>query len=272
MNPKQVPIRSARSALSDRTLNVVDEGEGQTILFIHGFPLDHTFWRLQFELANRFRIIVPDLAGFGESNRPDGQLSIDGFADDIADLLDALKVSDPVAFCGLSMGGYIGWQFWKRHRDRISHLIACDTRAANDSDEVARARSVAAQSVRRTGSDPVAEAMIEKLVCQHEQPQARGLTESVRQMIARTDPESIAQGHLAMSVRTDATPWLSEINIPTLFVVGEHDVITPPSEMQDNASAVPGSVYVEIKNAGHLAPLENPVAFNAALVEFLDAH
>jgi pimeloyl-ACP methyl ester carboxylesterase len=76
MNPKQVPIRSARSALSDRTLNVVDEGEGQTILFIHGFPLDHTFWRLQFELANRFRNIVPDLAGFGESNRPDGQLSL----------------------------------------------------------------------------------------------------------------------------------------------------------------------------------------------------
>ena len=271
MKPTQISIGSDQSQ-TKRSLNVIDEGVGQTILFIHGFPLDHTSWRSQFELADRFRIIVPDLAGFGKSERPDSQLTLEGFSNDLAELLDALDVTEPVAICGLSMGGYIGWQFWKHHRNRISHLIACDTRAANDTEEVARARRISAQSVRKTGSAPVAEAMVGKLITQHESAEKRELTEAARQVISQTDPESIAQGQLAMSVRPDAMPWLNEINIPTLFVVGEHDEITPPSEMHSNSAAVSGSCYVEIENAGHLAPSENPQAFNAALVEFLQTH
>ena len=136
-------------------------------LFVHGFPLDHSMWRFQFdEFAKRNRVICPDLAGFGASPASQTPTSMKSFAQDLVALLDVLNVSQPVVYCGLSMGGYIGWQFWKHHRDRLSHLVACDTRAANDAPEVARARKIAAQTVRKTGSQPVADAMVERLFSQ----------------------------------------------------------------------------------------------------------
>ncbi len=268
MKPKKISIPSG-SGEANRSLNVVSAGSGQPILFIHGFPLDHSMWRNQYVLSNQFHIIVPDLAGFGDSGAATSPMSMNQFADDLNSLLEALEVSDPVAVCGLSMGGYIGWQFAKHHSKRMSHLIACDTRAANDSSEIARARSIAAEGARNNGSGPVADAMVEKLIYQHDQAEQKDLVGSVHEVISKTDPESIAQGHLAMAVRPDSTSWLNEISVPALFIVGENDEITPPAEMQSNAQSVPGSQFVEIQNAGHLPPLENSNGFNTAVRQFL---
>ena len=117
-------------AVDENQIHVADCGTGPTILFVHGFPLDHTMWQFQIEaLAERYRLLCPDLPGFGASRPDPGPMSMSKFADQLARLLDVIGIETPVVYCGLSMGGYIGWQFWKNYPEKVSHLVACDTRA-----------------------------------------------------------------------------------------------------------------------------------------------
>ncbi|HEY2411185.1 MAG TPA: alpha/beta fold hydrolase, partial [Pirellulaceae bacterium] len=111
-------------------LNVVERGTGVPLLLAHGFPLDHSMWSGQLDgLSDRCRVIAPDLRGFGASDVVPGVATMQQMADDLAGVLDALAIREPVIFCGLSMGGYVAWQFALRHRTRLAKLILCDTRA-----------------------------------------------------------------------------------------------------------------------------------------------
>lgn len=260
-------------AVGDSFVNLVDAGSGKPILFVHGFPLDHSMWRFQIEaFAKRNRVICPDLPGYGSSPAGNRPTSMRAFADVLVALLDALNVTEPIVYCGLSMGGYIGWQIWMHHSDRLSHLVACDTRAGSDSIEIARGRRIAAQSVQQTGSQAVADAMISKLFYRPDDPERKSMIMPVHEVMSKTDPESISTGQLAMAERPDATSWLGEITLPMLFVVGEHDKITPYQEMLQNSNQAPDSRILQISEAGHMSPLENHASFNEGLREFLDSN
>lgn len=257
--------------VGENRIHVVDAGSGPTLLLVHGFPLDHSMWQFQIKaLSDRYRIVCPDLPGFGASRSDPNPMTMERFADHLAQLLEDMAVIEPVVYCGLSMGGYIGWQFLKKYPDKVSHLVACDTRAARDTEQVSRARKISAASVRQTGSSPVADAMIEKLFYRASDPAKKKITTQIHSVISQTDPESIAKGQLAMSTRPDATEWLSDIKIPVLFVAGTHDEITTVAEMHRNADWVSNATFLEISDAGHMAPLENPAEFNRGLIEFLD--
>jgi 3-oxoadipate enol-lactonase len=255
--------------LADQTIRYVDRGQGRCLLFVHGFPLDHTSWQFQIdELSEDFRVICPDLPGFGMSPQSRPKLSLRQLAADLAHLLDQLGIAR-TTYCGLSMGGYIGWQFAHCHSHKLEALVACDTRAKNDTEAVARGRQLMANSVRQQGSASVADEMIPKLFSEASLESRPNLVEMTRATIERTDPNSIAQGQLAMADRPDATSWLDEITVPTLFAVGEFDPITPPEEMEADAHRVANADYHVISNAGHLAPFENPAEFNQHLSQFL---
>ncbi|MDA8563991.1 alpha/beta hydrolase [Mariniblastus sp.] len=251
---------------------VVDHGQGHPLMLVHGFPLDHSMWKHQIsDLSNDYRVLAVDLPGFGKSEPLESPISIRDYADALAAMLDNLQIDQPVTFCGLSMGGYIGWQFLKHHREKIHSLIACDTRAANDDDRTARGRRLMAQQVVKDGSQSVAAGMTLKICGETTQERNPDVIQHVAAMIRATDPQSIAAGQLAMSKREDATSMLETIDVPTLFAVGMEDTITPPDEMKSLADSVSNSRYAEIPHAGHLAPLENPVAFNAAIRSFLES-
>ena len=249
---------------------VVDQGIGPAILFVHGFPLDHTMWSAQIvEFSKTHRVIAPDLRGFGGTDGALYSVSMEQFADDLADLLQALQVDKPVTFCGLSMGGYIGWQFAMRHREWLSRLILCDTRAAADSPEAAANRLKMADIVIKEGAEPIAWAMMPKLFAACTNLQQPAIPESVRQVVLATAPTAIAAAHRGMAVRLDMTSQLPKMDIPTLVVVGEHDVISPPDEMKAIAATLPNARFVQIPDAGHMAPMENPAAVNSAICKFL---
>ena len=111
-----------------------DRGAGSPLLLMHGFPLDHSMWAdLRLDGDAVFRLIAPDLRGFGNSPARGETTSMELFADDLAGLLDSLEIDEPSVVCGLSMGGYVALQFWRKHRRRLRALIFCDTRAAADS-------------------------------------------------------------------------------------------------------------------------------------------
>ena len=252
-------------------LQVFDEGHGPVLLLVHGFPLDHTMWKPQLaELAKDARVIAPDLRGFGGSLINDHTVLMEQYADDLAGLLDQLEIDQPVVFCGLSMGGYIAWQFWKRYPSRLEKLIVCDTRAVNDSPEVARGRQLMAERAMREGTGFIAETMLPKLLAPDTHTQCPKLVDDLRKLVASASPMSVAAAQRGMSQRVDVSGWLPNINVPTLVICGQYDVVSPCEEMRDIAAALPDAVFVELNDAGHMAPLENPSEFNLALRDFCE--
>ena len=251
--------------------------DGIPIVMVHGFPLDHSMWSNQIDgldpEGERFRIICPDLFGCGQSDTIEDATSMEQISDQLASMLDKLGVNQKVVFCGLSMGGYVGWQFLQRHGDRVSHLIACNTRASGDSEEAALGRKRMSTSVVLMGIQPIADAMMLTLFYSGGAPsdEDKEKRKQINKAIASTEVQTIAKLQLAMAARPDMTGFLSQIDVPTLIISGRHDTITPVEEMQAMADAIAGSTFVCIENAAHLTPLENGQEFNQAVRDFLKA-
>jgi len=251
-------------------LAFIDSGNGIPVLLIHGFPLDHTMWSGQINaLAARYRVIAPDLRGFGASGVTAGKVTMEQLAGDLAALLDALGIDEPVVVCGLSMGGYVTWQFWRKYPARVRALVLCDTRAAADAPEVAAGRLETADRVLGEGAGLLADAMMPKLLAGQTAAGKPELAEALRRVMERTDPEGIAAALRGMAERPDVTARLAEIACPTLVIVGREDAISTPQEMAAIARAIPGARLVEIAGAGHMSPMEKPEEVNAAMLEFL---
>ena len=258
----------------EHALHAIDQGSGVPLLMVHGFPFDHTMWRYQTEaLSDRCRVVAADLRGFGQSPiehiAAKTGVSMADYADDLAALLDARGIQEPLVFCGLSMGGYIGWQFFQRHRQRVRALIQCDTRAAADTPQARETRYKMAESVEGWGSAHIGSLMVPKLFAAGTLRENEKLVDEVRDIIARTDPVAIAAAQRGMAHRDDSTALLGAIDVPTLYLVGQHDQISPPAEMREMAQATPNAKCVEIPDAGHMSPMENPKAVNRAMTDFV---
>ena len=184
-------------------------------------------------------------------------------------MLDALSVDGPVTFCGLSMGGYIAWQFVDKYPERIAKLVLCDTRAAADTPEAAAMRLKMAEHVLEAGPELVAAAMLPKLFATETAKQHPEMVERTRQMILRASPAGIAAAQRGMAQRPDMRGKLGSIRVPTLVIVGEHDAISPPDEMRHIAEGIAGAEFVVIPSAGHMSTMENAEAVNAAMRGFI---
>jgi pimeloyl-ACP methyl ester carboxylesterase len=245
-----------------------DTGMGAPVVFLHGFPHNRSLWAPQVTAFFPFaRCIAPDLRGFGESPaRP--PYGMDRYADDVASLLDALGVARAV-IAGVSMGGYVAFAFWRRHRERVRALLLADTRPGPD-DEAARGRRrdlIAA--ARKGGSPAVADRMIEGMIGRRTRARSPGLVGAVHSMLAAAPVEGTIGALEAMIARPDSTPDLATIDVPTLVVVGEDDVLTPVAESRAMHAAIGGSRLEVIAGAGHLPNLERPAAFNQVTGEFI---
>jgi pimeloyl-ACP methyl ester carboxylesterase len=259
-----------RIRLSDIELSVRQEGSGVPLLLVHGFPLDHTMWEGQIcDLASDFQLIAPDLRGFGASDVTDGTVTMQRLAMDLGELLDALEVAEPVVLCGLSMGGYVAWEFWRQYRSRIKKLILCDTKAVPDTPEAAQTRLESAARAIQEGTGFLSDTMIEKLFAPETGKNQPHLIRDTRQKILNTSPIGVAATLRGMAQRSDATDLLPEINVPTLVICGQHDAISTVDEMRRMADRISGSRFVMIPNAGHMAPLECPGPVNQAIRDFL---
>ncbi len=259
-----------RISVGDLELAFVDRGAGPVILLVHGFPLDHSMWSEQIDvLAVRNRVIAPDLRGFGESDGQGDTTTMQQFAADLAGLLEALEIRERITLCGLSMGGYVAWQFWKHHRERLSRLILCDTRAASDTSDGAQGRLALAKTVLAEGALPVADSMLPKLFAPKTIESRPPCVEATKEVMESTRPTTIAATLRGMAERPDMTTELPNIELPTLLLCGEHDVITPTDEMRTVAAAMPDAMFHVIYGAGHMSPLERPERVNHLILDFL---
>lgn len=252
-------------------LAVESQGEDQrTILFIHGFPLDRSIWSPQVSALTHWRRIAPDLRGMGQSQAPEGGYAMGAYAEDLAQLLDALGVNRAV-LCGLSMGGYVAFECLRRWPDRVAGLVLMDTRAEADPPEARQGRDAMISMVREKGAGAVAEAMVPRVLRPGTVTTNPGLVEQVRQMMAGSPVAGVAGALAAMRDRPDSRPLLPTLgHVPTLVMVGEDDVLTPPEMGRAMADAIPGAEYQVIERAGHLPTLEQPEQTTERLRRFLD--
>lgn len=260
--------------LADIELNCHDEGRGEPLVLLHGFPLDHRMWSHQIrEFGKTHRVLAPDLRGFGKSDAPPDDLTtvtMTQLADDLDALLDALAIDSPIILCGLSMGGYVCWEMFSRHRDRLGRLVLCDTRAGKDSPEVAKGREIMAHRLESEGTEFFLESMPAKLFAPETIRRGTNAYQSTCQSIRDSSPRGAAAAARGMALRRDFSSQLAEVDLPTLVVCGQYDAISTPDEMCSMASEIPGARFCEIPDAGHMAPLENPEPFNQVLGEFLN--
>jgi 3-oxoadipate enol-lactonase len=257
-------------SIGDVCLTVLERGAGMPLLLVHGFPLDHRMWDGQIEeLSAGLRVIAPDLRGFGGSGGAGDCTTMARFADDLARLLDALAVKEPIALCGLSMGGYVAWEFWRRHGERLSHLILCDTRSAADPPDAARLRRETADRVLSHGTGILVETMLPKLFAKRTFERDPSVVEAARRMIVEAPPAGVAAALRGMAQRHDASDWLTRISIPALVVCGQEDAISGVAEMEQIARKLPHAQFVVVPDCGHMAPMEDATRVNRAIRRFI---
>lgn len=247
-----------------------DAGSGLPIVLIHGFPLCRKMWHPQVTklVEAGFRVITPDLRGFGESDAPDGPYSMELFSDDVIALLDHLEIEKAV-IGGMSMGGYVLFNICERYTERLLGACFITTRATAD-DEAGKARRLQlAQDVMKLGPQVVAGPFEKLLFAEQSLTERPKLVEEVCRWMVATPSRGLAGGLLAMRERKDYSSYLGNITIPSLAIGAAGDKVTPPENAQRIAAEISGGKLCIIPDAGHMANLEHPGAFNKCLIEFL---
>jgi len=264
------PGEMVRHDVGDVTLAVDSRGDGPALLLVHGYPLDRTLWAHQVATLAGWRRVAPDLRGAGASDAPEGGYSMAAYADDLARLLDRLRI-ERVVVAGLSMGGYVAFEMWRRHRQRVMGLVLVDTRAEADSADARRRREEMITVARTKGAPAIAERMLPQLLGRSTRQAQPHVVEQVREMICRTPVAGLVGALGAMRDRPDSTGLLASIDVPALVIVGEEDELTPPPLARAMAAAIPGAAITAVPGAGHLSPLEEPTAVTRVMAAFLEA-
>ncbi|HSQ30464.1 MAG TPA: alpha/beta fold hydrolase [Gemmatimonadaceae bacterium] len=254
--------------VGDAEIGYDDVGTGLPVVFLHAFPLNRTMWEPQIgALVAESRCIAIDVRGFGDSAAVP-PFTIDRYADDAAAVLDALRIERAVVV-GQSMGGYVAFALWRRHRARVRGLVLADTRAGADTIEAVGRRRELIELAEAQGSTAVANRQIAGLVGKTTRDKRPDIYDAVHRTIAEASVEGIAGALEAMIARPDSSETCASIDVPTLVIVGDEDVLTPVTEAQALAALIPGSRLEILTQAGHLSNVERPAAFNTVVSEFL---
>jgi pimeloyl-ACP methyl ester carboxylesterase len=245
-----------------------DIGTGLPVVFLHGFPLNRTMWDPQVgALVAECRCIPIDFRGFGDSTAV-GPYSMDVYADDVIGVLDMLQIERAV-IVGLSMGGYVAMAMWRKYPRRVRGLVLADTRAVADSVETIERRRATIEAAEEHGSAAVANMQIAGMMGKTTRDKRPDIYDAIHRMMAQAPAAGIIGALEAMIERPDSTATLATVDVPTLIIAGEEDVITPPKESRIMQALIPGSGLEILRQAGHLSNVERPAAFNTVVSEFV---
>ena len=240
-------------------LSVRESGSpnGPAVVLLHAFPMSGAMWEPQLKALEAFRVLIPDLRGFGATPLV-GPWLIEHAA---ADVLESFE--GKAAFVGLSMGGYVAMQIASAAPDRVTGLVLSDTRAEPDANENKAKRAAAIDFVRKNGVEAFLAPFLKDAVAN------QSAMAMLRGVAAASSPEAVMAALAALAARPDAIPGLSKIKVPAAVLVGSQDKITPLPLAEAMRSRIPGAELHIIPDAGHFSNAENPSAFNDRLVSFL---
>jgi pimeloyl-ACP methyl ester carboxylesterase len=245
-------------------------GSGPPVVLLHPFPCHHEFWNpVAAALESRYRLIVPDLRGHGDSEIGEGPALMPKHANDLLRVLDSAGARKAVLI-GCSIGGYILFEFWRRFRERVTALGLCGTRPQADTAEARSNRLRSATVVLEHGPEPFLETLIPKLMGRTTLSTRPDIVDGARAMMRKMSAEDISLVLRGMAERPDSVADLKTINVPTLVVIGEEDVLSTVGDGELMRQNIAGSQLKVIPKAGHYAPREQPEVVGKALRQFLD--
>jgi 3-oxoadipate enol-lactonase len=245
-------------------------GSGSPLVLLHPFPVHHEFWLPAAQaLTSRFQLILPDLRGHGDSEAGEGPATMQKHAADLVRILDHLEIGR-VPLVGVSIGGYVLFEFWRRHRERVGALALCNTKAPADSPEAKATRLRAAADVLERGTEPFFESMVPKLISKTTRESRPDLVDGALRMMRKMSAGNVAQVQRGMAERPDSVPDLKTIYVPTLLVTGDEDILTGPAEAELMQRNISGSELKIIRHAGHYSPWEQAAEVGKILRQFFD--
>ena len=265
--------RERRTRADGTERSAVLEGDGrQPVVLLHGYPFDPGIFEPQMRALRRdARFVAPDLLGLGASRLgPSAAPRMDDYAADVLAWMDDAGVSR-APIVGLSMGGYVAFALWRKARERVAALVLLDTKAEADGEEAKRGRIETRDAIARGGMAAVCDGMLEKVLGQTTRGTRPDLVARIRRMILDTDPAGAMAASEALRERPDSGKDLATIDVPTVVVVGEEDVLTPPEFARSMAQRIAGARLVEVPRSGHVSSLEAPDAITDVLRDVLAA-
>jgi 3-oxoadipate enol-lactonase len=246
-------------------------GNGLPVVLLHPFPAHHELWHPAAQaLQSRYRLILPDLRGHGDSGAGEGPATMEKHAGDLARLLDQEQVGRAV-FVGVSIGGYILFEFWRRYRPRVAALALCNTKATGETAESRAARLQAAADVLERGTEPFFESMAAKFMGETTRRTRPDLVEGALRMMRKMSPEDVALVQRGMAERPDSVETLKTIDVPTLIITGDEDNLTGIPEAELMRRNISRSQMEVIAKAGHYSPWEQPEEIGKVLRQFIDS-
>lgn len=265
------PIPFHRVKSDDAEIVYWATGDGPPIVLLHPFPANHEFWLpIAESLSTRYRVILPDLRGHGESTVGDGPATMAKHAADISRVMDDAEIGR-APLIGVSIGGYVLFEFWRRYRNRVAALGLCNTKAPADNAEARAGRLQAANDVLERGTEPFLESMIPRLFGKTTREARPDLVDGALRMMRQMSPEDIAQVQRGMADRPDSIDTLKTINVPTLLITGDEDLLTGINEAELMHQHIRGSQLRVIPKAGHYSPWEQAEEAARLLRQFLDS-
>jgi 3-oxoadipate enol-lactonase len=264
--PRMNRLRSGDAEIAYSVL-----GDGPPLVLLHPFPANHELMIPAAQaLASRYKVILPDLRGHGESDAGEGPATMEKHATDLVRVLDDADLGR-VVFCGVSIGGYILFEFWRRYRGRVAGLVLCDTRAQADTAEGRAGRLKSADDVMERGTEFFADGMLPKLFGKTMFSARPDLVAQAKRMMLKMSPSDVAQVQRGMAERPDSVATLKTINVPTSVIVGEEDTLTPVSEGELMRKHIASSQLHVVPKAGHYAIWEQSDEVGKLLRQFVDS-
>ncbi len=258
-------VKSGDAQIAYRVL-----GEGHPVILLHPFPVNHEFWLPVAEaLSTRYRVILPDLRGHGDSEIGEGPATMAKHAADLGRVMDDAEISR-APIIGISIGGYLLFEFWRNHKNRVTALGLCNTKAQADNTEARAGRLQTAADVMERGTEPFFESMIPRVFGQTTRDMRPDLVAGALRMMRKMSTEDVAQVQRGMAERADSVSTLKSIDVPTLLITGEEDVLTGRNEAELMRQHIPQSELRVIAKAGHYSAWEQSEEAVRVLRQFLD--
>ena len=254
---------------SDANLVYDVRGQGPDVVLLHPFPLNRNFWaQVSGHLSEQYRLIIPDIRAHGDSDLGEGAATMQKLSADLAALCREEKISRAY-FVGVSIGGYLLFEFWRQHREHVAALVLANTRAGAEDPQAKTNRLALAEKVLHEGTAGFIEDMLPKLVSPSTRENRPDIVDAARRMMQAMSPQDVAGVQRGIAERPDSIPTLKTISVPTLIIAGEDDSV-PLGEAELMRQNIAGSRLQVIPKAGHYAALERPTEFGGLVRAFLD--
>jgi len=266
-----MPIPSRRVKSGDAEILYWSLGDGPAVVLLHPFPLHHEFWMPVAEvLSSRYRVIFPDLRGHGDSSSGDGLATMAKHAADLRSVMDDARIGR-APLVGVSIGGYLLFEFWRLYRSRVAALVLSNTKAPADDAEGRARRLESANDVLERGTEAFFQSMLERALGATTRQSRPDLVDAALGMMRKMSAQDVALVQRGMADRPDSVETLPTIHVPTLLITGEEDFLTGVNEAELMRKHIPGSQMRVIPKAGHYAAFEQPEQAGRLLRQFLDS-